>query len=51
MKYNDYSIKKLQNKNLYVVLDKDKELCYYNKNLNRCVNFINNMDGKEKKND
>ena len=50
MKYNDYSIKKLQNKNLYVVLDKDKKLCYYNKNLNRCVTFITAMD-KEKKND
>lgn len=41
MKYNDYSIKSLKGKNLYIVVDNHGKICYYNKDVNKCINFIN----------
>ena len=41
MKYNGYSIRQLKGKNLYVVIDENSKLYYWNKNFNKCIDYIN----------
>ena len=47
MKYNGYTIKKLKNKNIYVVLFDGGKLYYWNKNINKCIDFINKENAHE----